>query len=584
MKKSILLCCLLITVIRLWAQGSFTEAYAGYRPYHYQTPQAWNRIRLEVADPGSNVWPLIEREPRFMYLTGHWKGLIPSPVPANTYMFRGLEDVGAIYELLTRRDAHGYIVYPYWLEEQIKLADDKNFGRYVIAKGFMNTLVTDLLSDIEDHLEFVVYTPDSVAQEATPPQVYGDDYTKWVFDSEHTNLYTIKNYYCFFDNRPDSVRQSVRYKTHVTKAFDSEVARLASRLDSADHRYVVVPYWMTDVYMALPKASSSRIRRFGYPAYVINPINGGVDLTNNWTSANVMDFAPYSGKPYDLIAYCGDARSINMFLANPEARLQFIYSVFDPQKGMINRNGFDRKPSGLNIFFPEFDFTEKRGLTQFIKSLSLVMDSLRVDTAMRYAALDLSLTLPMTAEQTHSDFVYGLQSFVDTVYFADFDAFGLADKVCYNDGSIDGSSVISRFINPFYLFRIPYKTIRPGANDGDLLELAQCDYDTGMWGVFFIIDVFLILLLATVFLLRYTSPGFNRFIEAYPTAMALIVITLVMEAGVFFFFMMEALSPQNIFFDMQTNSNAYLILIALPVLPIFFYFLFKYIYQQPAMP
>jgi len=141
-----------------------------YQPYHYQTPQAWNRIRLEVADPVRAIWPLIEQEPRFMYLTGYWKGLIPSPVPENTYLFKGLEDVGSIYELLMRSDAYGYIVYPIWLEEQIKLSEDKNFGKYILSKGFMNTLVTDLIYNVEEHLDYIVYNTDSVPEQATPPR------------------------------------------------------------------------------------------------------------------------------------------------------------------------------------------------------------------------------------------------------------------------------------------------------------------------------------------------------------------------------------------------------------------------------
>ncbi|NDV82951.1 hypothetical protein [Bacteroides sp. 51] len=588
--KTIIVLLLVFTAcMEVWAfqsgsLESFVAARYRYRPYHYQTPQAWNRIRLEVADPGKVVWPLVEQEPRFMYLTGYWKGLIPSPVPGNTYLFKGLEDVGGIYELLVRPDAHGYIVYPIWLEEQIKLSKDKNFEKYIISKGFMNTLVTDLIYDVEEHLDYIVYNPDSVPEKATPPEVYGNDYTRWALSEDNYNMYNLKNYYCYFDNRSDSVRYKVKYTTQVTKAFDTEVDQLSARLASADPLYTIIPYWMTDVYLALPKEKTARMKRFGYLAYVINPLSGGVELTNNWSSLNVMDFAPYVQMNYDLVAYCGDSHSTNTFLSNTDAHLQFIYSVFEPATGMINRNGFDHKPSGLNVYIPEFDFKEKRGLTQFIKSLSLVMDSLVVDSGKKYAKLDLSVTLPYQSATGESNFISGLQCFVDTVYFADFDEYGLASKIRYSDGSIDTSSVISRFVNPFYLFRIPYKTIHPGENDTDLLELASCDYDTGMWGLFFFIDILLILSLLTFVFLRYTSPLVYRYTELYPTGVTLCMITLVMEICIFFFFTIEALSPQVIFFDLQVSSRTYLFLIALPILPIFLYFLFRYLYKEQPIP
>jgi len=560
---------------------TFGAAARCYSPYHYQTPQAWNRIRLEVADPGRAIWPLIEQEPRFMYLTGYWKGLIPSPVPENTYLFKGLEDVGSIYELLTRSDAYGYIVYPIWLEEQIKLSEDKNFGKYIISKGFMNTLVTDLIYNVEEHLDYIVYNTDSVPEQATPPEVYGSNYTKWALSEDNYNLYNLKNYYCYFDNRSDSVRYKVKYTTRVTKAFDQEVEQLSRRVDASDPMYTIIPYWMTDVYLALPQEKAGRMKRFGYPGYIINPLSGGVELSNNWSSPNVMDFAPYAGINYDLVAYCGDAHSTNTFLSNADAQLQFIYTVFEPATGMINRNGFDRKPAGLNVYFPEFDFKEKRGFTQFIKSLSLVMDSLVVDSTKKYANLDLSITFPSSANKEHSDFISGLHCFVDTVYYADFDEYGLARRIQYGD---DNSSILSRFVNPFYLFRIPYKKIHSGVNDDDLLELATCDYDAGMWGLFFVIDIILILIVLTLIFLRYTSPEMNRYMEMYPTGVTLLFITLIMEICVFFYFTIEALSPQVIFFDIGVSDRDYLSLIGLPILPIILYFLFKYLYKEQPIP
>lgn len=574
----------LFVVPAIQAQDGFTKAYAKYRPYHYQTPQAWNRIRLEVADPQHVIWSLVEQEPRFMYLTGYWKQPIPSPVPENTYMFRELDEIGTMCELLMRPNMHGYLVYPIWMEEQVKLTEDKNFSKYILSKGYMNTLVTDLLYDVEDHLEEIVYTPDSVAESAMPPEVYGSNYMKHALSRDNYNLYNLKNYYCYFDNRPDSIRHKVKYTTRVTKAFNAEVDQLTTRIDSADLGYVMIPYWMTDVYLALPQERTSRIHRFGYPAYIINPLSGGIELSNNWNSLNVMDFAPYANTNYDLVIYCGDAHSTNTFLSNMEAQLQLVYNLFDPATGMIHRNGFEHKPSGIHVYFPEFDFTQKRQMTLFIKTLSMVIDNFAIGKDKVYSKLNLSITFPTHSIAQHGDYLSLLQYLTDTIYYADFDEYGLTSYLIYNDGSVDTSSLFSRFMNPFYLVRLPYQPVKEGVNDGDLLTVAQCSYRTTKWELFLIIDIVLILLLLLTFILRFTSPIVNRYMELYPTGMRLLSITLIMEIFVFLYFTIEALSLQVIFFNFDADSSGYLFLIALPIIPIWLYFLFQHIYKDRPIP
>ncbi|GAA6423537.1 hypothetical protein K090096B2_29390 [Bacteroides fragilis] len=62
------------------------------------------------------------------------------------------------------------------------------------------------------------------------------------------------------------------------------------------------------------------------------------------------------------------------------------------------------------------------------------------------------------------------------------------------------------------------------------------------------------------------------------------MITLVMEFAVFFFFMIEALSPQVIFFDLDTGNMTYLALIGLPVLPILLYFFILKLNNREQLP
>ena len=571
----------------LMGQNTFTERYQQFRSYHYQTPWAWNRIRREVATDGKQKWPLMKTERLEMTLAGGWKGLIPSPTPDNTYFFKEVDDMGNIYSLILKPDAYGYAVYPFKLEQQFKLSENELLVPRILAKGFMNTLITDVPYETEMKLDEIVYTADTTqADESTAPEAFDDGGTMgWLKDAEYYDLYNVKNFYCYFDNRPDTLRNRFKYTTQVTDYFSKEVSTLTRRMQQSDLSYIYIPYWMTDVYLQVPAATSGAVYRFGYPGYIIEPTSGTPSLTNNWNSVNVMDFAPYKDKRFDLVAYCGDASSTNRFLSNRQACRRFIHTVLGYPDGMINRKDGAHKPDGLNLYLPAFDFSEKRALTQLVKSLSLVMDSLRVNDSIHvYSNLDLSLTFSRQAATEHSGFISGLQCFVDTVYFADFDSLGLAPRVVYNNGSIDTSSVFTLVSNPFYLFRIPYKAIQPGVNDDDIWQLMDCDYASGQWGLFFCIDLCIILLLIGTIVLRCTSVEVNVYFEKYRTFVVLLMITLVMEFLVFFFFMIEALSPQVIFFNLETGSLIYLTLIALPVLPILLYFLLLKLNRREPVP
>ncbi|MCD8184820.1 MAG: hypothetical protein LUE99_19080 [Bacteroides sp.] len=459
----------------------------------------------------------------------------------------------------------------------------------------MNTLITDVPYETELKLDDIIYVSDTTGtEETTPPEAYDEKGSMWwLKDAEYYDFYNAKNFYCYFDNRPDTVRSHYKYVTNRTHYLSEEIETLKKRVLGSDSLYVVIPYWMTDVYLNLPYSVSSRIKRFGYLGYIINPVSGTPEITNNWTSPNVMDFVPYKDKPYDLVAFCGDVQTTNRFLTNPAACRTFIYSILNYPGGMINRSDFESKPEGLNLYLPAFDFKEKRALTQLVKSLRLVIDSLCINDSVyiyrdkkKVLNKDLGfyLTFSKQAAVEHSGFISGLQCFVDSVYFADFDSLGVSSRVLWNDGTIDTSSVFTRVTNPFYLLRIPYKTLEPGMNNNDVWQLMDCDYASGRWGLFFCIAFCILCLIIALIVMRYISVPFNVYIEKYYTFVALLMITLVMEFAVFFFFMIEALSPQIIFFDLETGNMTHLMLIALPVIPILLYFLILKLNKREPLP
>ena len=128
-----------------------------------------------------------------MTLAGGWKGLIPSPVPGNTYFFKEVDDMGRIYSLMLTPDAYGYVVYPFKLEQQFKLSENDLLAPRILAKGFMNTLITDVSYDTAQKLDDIIYVPDTTGtEEATPPEVYDENSSMgWLKDAEYYDLYNL---------------------------------------------------------------------------------------------------------------------------------------------------------------------------------------------------------------------------------------------------------------------------------------------------------------------------------------------------------------------------------------------------------
>lgn len=120
--------------------------------------------------------------------------------------------------------------------------------------------------------------------------------------------------------------------------------------------------------------------------------------------------------------------------------------------------------------------------------------------------------------------------------------------------------------------------------NSDIWRLMVCDYASGQWWLFLCIDLCILFMLFALVVMRYISVLFNVYIEKYYTFVILLMITLVMEFGVFFFFMIEALSPQVIYFDLETGSMTYLTLIALPIISILLYFLMLKLNKREPVP
>ena len=292
----------------------------------------------------------------------------------------------------------------------------------------------------------------------------------------------------------------------------------------------------------------------------------------------------YRNIPYDLVVYCRTGESFDRFLLSERARLNFLQKVFEWPDGLINRKHLNKKPRGINLFLPDLSFREKRAFTQFMKSVSMVIDSLCTGGVYPYAGKNcmLYITLP-TQGLEEMNFLSGITKFVDNIYFADYNEYGVAVATAGTlTSSNDPTQLTVKLFNEFYLFNLSNKSRAGEGCCNDIVALAQADYDIFQWKKYFYLDIVLgFTLLALVILYNLHSP-FYILVDRNRWLIAPVIITLVTEIIIVFLYMLEAISKDILLFDM--NGTGHYWLLALPLVFILLNVLLRLVNQRKIIP
>lgn len=355
--------------------------------------------------------------------------------------------------------------------------------------------------------------------------------------------------------------------------------------------YYTVPYWKSEVYMKLDRNSRRALPvKKSYLGYIVDPFTGNssVDCNINLFMDSLYNHKKsHKRQKMDLMVYFPGDIATDLFLQSNNAKKNLIRELFSDSTGYLTHDNI----TGVNFYFPEYRFDRSREMAQFVKTLSLVVDSLKNSkdeyiygiSTPHVKNLDLKLTFGYTEGISHYNYISGLLCFVDTVYFADFDEDGLPTKITVASSALDRSSIFTRMINPLYLIHSNVHSVDEEAMH-DIDKLMDCDYSLGWWGLFLGIDIVLLLLFIVFIILLFTSTDIHLLKSRYPTLFVLIPITLITEILVFFCCFLEALSPQIIFETFSENYNYIFILIFLPIIPFSIYYLVQIKSKRDIIP
>lgn len=366
------------------------------------------------------------------------------------------------------------------------------------------------------------------------------------------------------DYGPYYYRSPKEWKRIREKVFGWWDAADSLRVRTVGQKFtnVICPWWVEDLYR--PEVIRGQLQRIGYVGYVLNPLTGLPLLTNSWNEPELLDSA-WQDVPLDLVVYCRGADAFDYFLLCDSARLNFLRTVFDPEKGLINRRHAGRRPAGLHFYLPDYSFREKRAFMQFVRSVSMVIDNYCRDGIKPYEEENCWLTFTFSpAVREELSFLSGVMELSDEVHLAAYDEYGLpvASPEVYTYRN-DPTPVLRRMFNQFYLFSFFSDVLPDSECCDDFSRLAGAAYSEHNWRGYLLLDVLLLAVLLVLILLYHLSSPFFIWVDRHRSYVVPVVITFVTEIVIVFLFMVEALSPNEMFLNLDDNTHWYLLMLPL---------------------
>lgn len=517
---------------------------------------------------------------------------LPPPSAANLFFFLGKDgDYDAIQALLSS-NRQGYIICPVWTEDITGALDNQENYPTIRGNGSIEFLLASEEQPLSFGLNITLWKEDAAKLRKTDivPFTLITDSSRviqnWLLSVPNLRPETIRSFYCYFDTRKeeemlaDQQAGNCSVPVFAADGFTSE----SDSLNACITRYhtsrasTIIPYWMEDIYQKLPDSTAARIPRLAYAGYIIDPVTGIPHTRGNWRKENLVDFSPFTKTPFDLMVVFRGKEGVYNFLRSKAAQVNLIKSIFDTETGLINRAPSLRKAQGLNFYFPDYNFKEKKQFVQFIKSISFVIDSFCVEQKKIYSNLDLSLTFPIHAKNEINFLSIFLKyRLTDRLCFVDYDKYGVPvtesqnpnqpnapyEKMVIYESGYETSSFLWNFINSFYLMDtnlFDQNTIQCTDN---FEELANTQFANPMLIYFLIGLLVLIFMLLLLLTLYYTYSKFYMFARHNYRYIAPVIITLITEI------VMVIICIANIISTRETYGMwKQLFLLAMPVVSI----------------
>lgn len=277
-------------------------------------------------------------------------------------------------------------------------------------------------------------------------------------------------------------------------------------------------------------------------------------------------FPPHiaEGVPLDVMLTCYGEEATTQLLHSPaaiEAALEQLFASVC----------FSRKPiQGVNLYFPDYNFRNKRQMAQLIKSVSLVTDSMRVASI---RGMKLYVTFDRQAGLRHRDFLCCLTQMADSVLLLDrhheLYTFPVIEVIDHADAG--ALSVPAKIRNQLYLARYRTGAFPEVSADefrfSDLRAVMYSDYPDNVWQRYFWGLIGILLILLAFGLVYRFSPEFAYRVNSNLEYMLALLVMVLLEFYLLLFAIFEGMSKDDVFTFGENNRNTLLLM------PLLFLFL-----------
>lgn len=239
-----------------------------------------------------------------------------------------------------------------------------------------------------------------------------------------------------------------------------------------------------------------------------------------------------------LFRFNGASRT-NRFLTNEEAvirAISYIFTALQPDSSKIKT---------ISLYFPDFNFKEKRAMAQFVKSIRRVMDASKYPT-IRNMKLKLFFHEPKDRDIIGDDFMYALILMADDVILLDptnimDDYYVKGDPFSYSE--IQDLSLFTQINSHFYLAKFStgdtasYIGTLSDFSIKDIRPVVMGDSPDNNWESYLWFLIGLICLVTVIILLYLFYPPFSYLLNQNMGIVLASAIILVIE----FFILLAAL-------------------------------------------
>ena len=289
----------------------------------------------------------------------------------------------------------------------------------------------------------------------------------------------------------------------------------------------------------------------------------------------------------EILFRCVGEKATTQLIKNPEAVSQVISSLFTEMQQFYDNSVHIE---GINLYFPDFNFKEKRAMAQFVKSVRIMMDASR---NFKYPETRLNVTFnTYDGEQiVDRNYQYCLLQDASEVISLDYrypiDSCYMRGTRLVRTGSMSDIKLISQIVNHFYIARFYMGNLdKDAANLTDFSEHTigsyfRVDFLDNQWEVYFFILIGILLLIIILIVLYIFYKPISDFVNHNTETVLVIAIVVILEIIALAIIIFQNLNHEDDFMLMSKNP---LVLFSLPSLVILIIPLLRQLLKRGRMP